>query len=44
MIIDTPVVNDVDTSSDKPVMDGVQTPVVAPIEMPVEISGEPVVQ
>ena len=44
MIIDTPVVNDVDTSSDKPVMDRVQTPVVAPIEMPVEISGEPVVQ
>ncbi len=44
MLIDTPVVDGVDTPSDKPITDGVQTPVVTPTEMPAEISGEPVVQ
>lgn len=44
MLIDTPVVDSVDTPSDKPITDGVQTPVVTPAEIPVEISGEPVVQ
>lgn len=41
---EAPVVGGIDTPSDKPVTGGIQTPVITPIEIPVEISGEPVVQ